>query len=173
MVLDLEIGSGLSNIRNQIFAALIGETIEKCFIRCILIINCFNFQGSYIILCHGCNIAWLSPTLPLLLSNNTPLASGPLTYEELSNVGAAPYIGAICGSLITGLLSVWFGSRRAMAFLALPVITFWIFIHFGDHFYHILLARLITGIPVRNWHKQWNEPFCMWNLIFQLFLLAF
>ncbi|XP_055307285.1 facilitated trehalose transporter Tret1-like, partial [Sitodiplosis mosellana] len=95
---------------------------------------------------HGVNIGWFSSALPALLSNGTPLASGPLSYEELSWIGSMSSLGAIFGTFITGLLSMLYGSKRTIVFLAFPVITFWVLIHFANTFYDILLARFITGL---------------------------
>lgn len=38
------------------------------------------------------------------------------------------------------------GSKRATELLALPAIAVWLFIHFGDTFYCILIARFFVGL---------------------------
>lgn len=86
------------------------------------------------------------PALRILLSDSTPLKTGPMTNEELSWIGSVSCIGSICGALICGVLSALLGSKRAMAFLALPAITFWLLIHFGDTLYHIFIARFAAGL---------------------------
>lgn len=93
-------------------------------------------------------MGWFSPALPVLLSDNTPLISGPMTNEELSWVSSITCIGAIVGTFIFGLLSSQIGSKRAMTFLAFPSITYWILVGFGNTFYHLLAARFITGLTV-------------------------
>lgn len=95
---------------------------------------------------HGCNLGWISPALPELLSNNTPLVTGPLTVEQLAFVGSMNSIAAICGSFVVGLFSVLWGSWRATELIAFPAITVWLFIHFGDTFYSILFARFAVGL---------------------------
>ncbi|XP_055296009.1 facilitated trehalose transporter Tret1-like [Sitodiplosis mosellana] len=122
---DIEGNFGLAIVKHQIFAALI---------------------ACYVIFCYGCNMGFLSPALPVLLSNNTPLASGPLTYTELSWIGSIISIGAVAGTFITGLLSILYGSKRTIVFLAFPVIISWLFIHFGNNVYHILLAMFTSGV---------------------------
>lgn len=91
-------------------------------------------------------MGWLSPALPLLLSDESPLKTGPITNEELSWIGAMNSVGALCGTFISGLISAFMGSKRAMTFIAYPSIAFWLLIHFGDTFYHILLARFFCGL---------------------------
>lgn len=88
----------------------------------------------------------MSPALPILLSNNTPLVSGPLTNEDLSWIGSISSLGSIFGTFLTGLLSALYGSKKTTVFLAFPVITFWLFVHFGDTFFHLLIGRLIAGL---------------------------
>lgn len=82
----------------------------------------------------------------MLLSDDTPLKTGSITNEELSWIGAMNSVGAICGTFICGAMSALIGSKRAMIYLAYPVIAFWILIYFGNDFYHILAARFFTGL---------------------------
>lgn len=106
-----------------------------------------GISANYIILSHGCTSGWLSPSLPILLSNNTPLtSSGPITYDDLSWISSIGSIGSICGTFICGILSVVLGPKRAMIFLAFPPIVFWLLVHFGNSITHILIARFATGL---------------------------
>lgn len=57
-------------------------------------------------------------------------------------------LGAIVGTFIFGIMSSQMGSKRAMTFLALPVIAYWALVHFGDAFYYLIAARFITGWTV-------------------------
>lgn len=98
------------------------------------------------VLSHGINAGFLSPALPLLLSNDTPLSTGPLTAVEVSWLGSMSSVGSMCGSFIYGMLSVWLGPKRSSVFLAFPPIAFWFLIKFGHTFYHILIARLVSGL---------------------------
>lgn len=97
---------------------------------------------------HGCIVGWLSPALPILFSDNTPLITGPMTNEQLSWISSMSSIGAIVGTFIFGFMSSMMGSKRAMTFLALPAITYWVLVHFGDTYYHLFWARFITGLTV-------------------------
>lgn len=55
-------------------------------------------------------------------------------------------IGSICGTFIIGVLSILWGSKQAMTFLAYPAIAFWLLIYYGNTFYHILIARFANGL---------------------------
>ncbi|XP_055295469.1 facilitated trehalose transporter Tret1-like [Sitodiplosis mosellana] len=112
-----------------------------------------NAGNQYIAVClaniiclgHGLLLGWLSPSLPKLLSESTPLKTGPLTNEQLSWIGSINSIGAICGTFSTGLLTTFIGCKRAMLLLSVPSILFWALILIGDTYYHVLVARIFTG----------------------------
>ncbi|XP_055299426.1 uncharacterized protein LOC129567002 [Sitodiplosis mosellana] len=101
--------------------------------------------ANLIMLAHGCIVGWFSPALPKLLSDNTPLITGPFTSEEVSWVGSIMNIGALCGTFTFGFINTFLGCKRAMIFLAMPSTIFWILIYFGDSYNHILIARFFTG----------------------------
>ena len=91
-------------------------------------------------------MGWLSPALPILMSEHTPLHTGPLSLSDLSWVAGAVSVGAIAGTFLFGILSVKCGSKFAMTFCAIPCIASWIVIYFSDTFYYVLLARFIGGL---------------------------
>lgn len=145
----------LSNVKNQIVSTIIGthkiQTIQKPFWLTIIFFQ-RKKTANCVIFSFGNNMGWLSPALPVLLSNETPLKTGPLSNAHLSWIGAANSCGAICSTFIMVVLSTRWGSKQAMTFLAYPAIAFWLLVYFGDTFYHILLARFangLTGIEVK------------------------
>lgn len=93
-------------------------------------------------------MGWLSPSLPLLLSDNTPLVTGPISSEQLSWISSMSSVGALVGTFIFGIMSAHLGSKRAMTFLAFPVIIYWVLVHFGDAFYYLIAGRFIAGLTV-------------------------
>lgn len=101
--------------------------------------------ANIIFLAHGSMNGWVAPALPVLLSNNTPLTTGPLTNEQLSWIGSINAIGAIVGTFIFGSITMHLGCKRAMLLLTLPSILFWVLIYIGDTYYHILIARFANG----------------------------
>lgn len=95
---------------------------------------------------HGAVVSWFAPSLPILLSDNTPLESGPLTNTELSWLGSINNLGALVGILLFGaLLTPYLGCKKSMLFLAFPSAAFWLLIFFGKTYYHLLFARLLAG----------------------------
>lgn len=109
----------LSNVKKQVLATLI------CNI--------------YIFI-HGASVGWVSPALPVLLSNDTPLVTGPITTEQLSWIGSMSNFGSTCGTFIFGALSVLLGAKRCMYIVAIPQIIFWLLILYGNTYHHILLG---------------------------------
>lgn len=97
---------------------------------------------------YGCVVGWLSPSLPILLSTDTPLVTGPITSEQLSWISSMSSAGGLFGTFVFGVLSALMGAKRSIALLAYPVIAYWLLVHFGDTFYHLVVARFITGLTV-------------------------
>lgn len=129
---------------------------------------------------------WVSPALPKLISNDTPLSTGPITIEQVSWVGSincksknnfnilftfltlwekkssncivlvncwlCTGIGALIGSLTFGYFYTSLGSKRALLFLTIPDILFWLLIYFGNSFYHILIAKFLGGWAATGAH---------------------
>lgn len=96
-------------------------------------------------LSHGCVLGWFPPVLLLLVSDETPLITGPLTTEQLSWLGSVNCIGGLFGSFTFGFFTSLMGCKRAMLFLTLPSISFWLLVYFGTSYYYILFARFFVG----------------------------
>lgn len=60
----------------------------------------------------------MSPALPILASNSTPLSSGPLTNDEVSWIGSVSCIGGLLGSLSLGYFTIQLGSKIVILGLA-------------------------------------------------------
>lgn len=106
-------------------------------------------------------MGWVSPTISILLSDDTPLTSGPLNSDELSWISSITNIGAFCGILTFGILNSSLGCKRTMLFLGFPSASFWILIYFGKTYYHVLVARFFAGWTgggmYRNLYEQFNN----------------
>lgn len=96
-------------------------------------------------LAHGAVIGWSSPALPILSSEQSPLASGPLTMDQISWIGSINCLSAMLGTIAFGYLISLMGIKRAMLLLTIPTTTFWLLVYFGNHYYHLLLARFFSG----------------------------
>lgn len=94
---------------------------------------------------YGTILGWVSPVIPLLKSEDTPLSSGPLTSEQLSWIGSLSAIGSVGGAYIFGSLASFLGHKRAMILLTFPSAISWFLIYFGDTYHYIYAARLLAG----------------------------
>lgn len=83
---------------------------------------------------------------PLLLSNETPLKSGPLTNELLSDIGSINALSSIASSLVFGYIAKVVGCKRAILLLTVPAIIVYILIYIGDTYHYLIWARLCAGV---------------------------
>lgn len=113
---------------------------------------------------YGCGVGWFSPALPLLLSPDTPLLSGPLRTDQLSWAGSITAISAALGSLLFGYWTVKVGTKRTMLILSIPQIVrlhsttcrtcfnwnhlqiSWALLIFGPAAEYIVASRFLTGL---------------------------
>lgn len=69
----------------------------------------------------GCSVGWLSPMLPILLSDASPLAEGKITIEDAGWIASLFPLSAVFGTLSFGFLSNCIGSKRALLLCCIPV----------------------------------------------------
>lgn len=82
-----------------------------------------NQTANIICLGQGCAVGWLSPSLPILLSDESPIANGPLTKNEAGWIGSFIPVGAMTGTLIFGIVANYIGSKRSMICCSFPMIV--------------------------------------------------
>lgn len=102
--------------------------------------------ANIVVLGQGCAIGWLSPILPLLRSDDSPLQSGKITIEEASWIGSISSIGSVVGTIYFGLISIYFGCKNTLVFCAFPVAIFWLFVIFATNAWHLCAGRFIQGL---------------------------
>lgn len=95
------------------------DELQKCLLSLFRI--SLLFTANIVVLGQGCAIGWLSPTLPLLQSDDSPLQSGKLTIEEASWIGSISSIGSVVGTIYFGLMSIYFGCKKTLVFCGFPV----------------------------------------------------
>lgn len=70
---------------------------------------------------QGTSMGWLSPSLPLLMADDSPLPSGPITKYDVGWIGSLVSLGAIFGTLIFGLLANRIGTKYALMSCPIPM----------------------------------------------------
>lgn len=79
----------------------------------IFVVNIINFA-------HGATLGWLSPFLPLLQSEDSPLETGPVTVEQGSWIGSILCLGGLAGAIIYGSLTNRLGVKRCISCIIIP-----------------------------------------------------
>ncbi|XP_037042110.1 facilitated trehalose transporter Tret1-2 homolog [Bradysia coprophila] len=101
---------------------------------------------NVIVLAQGCSAGWMSPSLPVLLSEDSPLASGKLTLEAASWIGSLFALGAAVGVIIFGTLSLFIGNKRSLLLCAFPITIFWFTVIYAQNPWHLSFGRFTTGL---------------------------
>lgn len=134
------------NVGHQYYATISGNLQNELKFVIKLLEQLFIPLANLLTFVHGAVIGWIAPALPILLTESTPLKTGPLTTDEVSWIGSINSIGGIFGTLSFGYFTTKFGCKRVMSFLTIPSLIFWLTIYFGNSYYHLLFARFLTGL---------------------------
>lgn len=66
---------------------------------------------------------WVSPSIILLTSNETPFPSGPITMEEASWVACLMPLGCLFGNICFGYITNKFGRKLPLILITVPIIV--------------------------------------------------
>ncbi|XP_055585148.1 facilitated trehalose transporter Tret1-2 homolog [Uranotaenia lowii] len=94
---------------------------------------------------YGFSCGWTSPSVPLLLSNTTPLDSGPLSLVEGSWITANLCLGGFLGNTLAGWTTERFGRKLTAYMAAIPQILAWMMVIFGTNAYYLMASRFLGG----------------------------
>ncbi|XP_050673021.1 facilitated trehalose transporter Tret1-like isoform X2 [Leptidea sinapis] len=99
--------------------------------------------GNFLI---GLLFVWPSYTLNLYTSKNTTLLSKPMTEIEGSLLGSLPCLGALFGTVLSGIIINGFGRKIGGIAIAMPYIASWLMIDLSSSAIVVLIARFLAGI---------------------------
>lgn len=75
------------------------EVVKKSSVKrqyfCTLAMDLLGFS-------YGASCGWLSASVPLLMSDNTPLDSGPVTMNDAAWIASSICLGGFVGNLFIG-----------------------------------------------------------------------
>nr|CAH7722429.1 unnamed protein product [Callosobruchus chinensis] len=97
----------------------------------------------------GCHLAWTSPTIPKLKSNDTltnPFGDHPASLSDISLIVGSYYIGSFVGCLIPARVLDSYGRRPAMAFIAACMTAASFTLAFSYNLWMYCLCRLVLGM---------------------------
>ncbi|GAB0091271.1 hypothetical protein DMENIID0001_060900 [Sergentomyia squamirostris] len=95
---------------------------------------------------YGINIAWASPVILLLLSDDSPLEVGPVTKADTSLFSSILYIGGMMGTLIFGWLADRIGRKWSLYLGTLLQIPAHLLIAFATGLTHLYVSRILSGL---------------------------
>ncbi|CAF4958623.1 unnamed protein product [Pieris macdunnoughi] len=112
----------------------------------------------------GVCVAWTSSALPLMISgqyetqparssdvftsNNGTHTKIMLTETEASWVASLLCLGALFGAVPSGLISEYFGRKKTLLYLALPLVVSWILVASSPNVYGLYVGRFVSGVAV-------------------------
>lgn len=100
------------------------------------------YLGNAIAILYGLSLGWASPSILFLTSDESPLASGPLTLEQASWVAAFIPLGNIVGNFLLLPISEYLGRRNTILVLVIPYTVSYISVHDLCFFMRLLVMAL-------------------------------
>ncbi|XP_058833967.1 facilitated trehalose transporter Tret1-like [Topomyia yanbarensis] len=101
------------------------------------------FTGTLLTFSVIASYGWTSPTLPILLADDSPL---PITPDESSWIVSILVLASIAGPIPTAWAVDKFGRKYTMLFAAIPTIIGWILIGVAQSVPVLYVSRLLSGI---------------------------
>ncbi|XP_050681830.1 facilitated trehalose transporter Tret1-like isoform X2 [Leptidea sinapis] len=111
----------------------------------------------------GACVAWSSSALPMMTlghsesrpsdgviyaSFNGTHPKIELTDSEASWVASLLCLGALFGAVPSGLISEYFGRKKTLLYLALPLVVSWILVASSPNVYGLYVGRFVGGLAV-------------------------
>lgn len=90
--------------------------------------------------------AWITPVIPTLMSEATPLTNGPLDHNQISWIASSGAIGGIIGNFASSAITSFCGCKQSTSWLTLPCVAFWLIIYFGSAYEHLVIGRTLGGL---------------------------
>ncbi|XP_055302940.1 uncharacterized protein LOC129568722 [Sitodiplosis mosellana] len=109
----------------------------------------YQYIGTFVVnllsISYGVSGGWASPSIILLMSDETPLPSGKITMEEASWIVSLVYLGGIPGNMVFGFITNRFGRKWPLIIATIPIIISWLLILYAENLYHLYASRLLNG----------------------------
>lgn len=90
-------------------------------------------------------MGWCSPSLPILLSENSPLEDGSITMDEASLIASVYCLAAAPAALVYGVLINYVGRKYTLIWSGLLQTIGWILILIGEHVEMLYISRCVSG----------------------------
>lgn len=90
-------------------------------------------------------IGWSSPSLPVLLSTESPLITGAITLEQASWINSMVCIGGGVGAILIGFVLDLVGRKNSLLCCGAVQIISWLLIPFVHTVFSLYLSRFLAG----------------------------
>lgn len=91
------------------------------------------------------SFGWCGPSIPALLSTESPLRTGPITKDESSWISSIFCIGLALGALFSGPMITRWGRIRLLTAMGPAQIAGWLLITFAQNVYYLYCSRFVMG----------------------------
>lgn len=107
--------------------------------------NLFFCLANFGTISYGIALAWPSASIPILLSKNTPLPTGPLTLDQSSWVCSISAIGGVVGVCLFSWLCDLIGRKWSIMLTGPMQLISWLLIASGQNVWWLYVARFLIG----------------------------
>lgn len=101
--------------------------------------------ANIITISYGGFSGWPSASFLQLQSNDSPLATGPMSSSDVGWVGSMVCVGGALGTIFCSWFADRYGRKKCMLLVALPSLIGWWIIPFATTPTHLCIARVFGG----------------------------
>lgn len=148
----------MSKFRNQYLSCLCGNLhfiqikLRKLNFFVINRVSMINIFSLYVVnitsFAYGLAVGWCSYNTPILLSDDSPLESGPVTIAQMSWIASIYCLGGGIGSFIFGFIADKIGRKYAMLCCGICQIIGWALALYTPYVEWLYVSRSINGLSV-------------------------
>lgn len=118
---------------------------STCLDKILILESYLLLSVNLPVVAYGIAVGWCSPTIPALLSEESPLNTEPITKYESSWISSIFWIGTGFGALCSGPMIARLGRIRLLMTMGPAQIAGWLLISFAQNVYYLYCARFIMG----------------------------
>lgn len=147
----------MSKFRNQYLCCFCGNfnfiqiklyAVHFCVYSSVI---CFDDQYFLFIvnitsLAYGLAVGWCSYNMPILLSDDSPMESGPVSIAQMSWIASIYCIGGAIGSFIFGFIADKIGRKNAIICCGICQIIGWALALYTSNVEWLYVSRFINGL---------------------------
>ncbi|XP_076288927.1 facilitated trehalose transporter Tret1-like isoform X2 [Lasioglossum baleicum] len=100
---------------------------------------------AWMVGCFGCIVGWNSPSIVILMSDDSPI---PVTESAISTLAATSAVGQLIAPPLNILLADRFGRKNTMLLTCLPFLANWVLIAIASSIWELYVARFLAGFGV-------------------------